>query len=66
MSHASAEGMAGWMRSTWMPVLARVPEDRREELVATLVGRYLARRPVDAEGRTHVPMFRLEVEAVAS
>jgi len=66
MTHPNPEGMAGWMRTTWMPVLARVPEDRREDLVAALVKRYLARHPVDAEGRTHVQMFRLEVEAVAS
>jgi trans-aconitate methyltransferase len=65
MTHAGADGMAGWMRTTWMPVLARVPEDRREALVAELVGRYLARHPVDTDGRTHVPMVRLEVEAVA-
>jgi trans-aconitate methyltransferase len=66
MTYPDLEGMAGWMRTTWMPILVRVPEDRREELVAALVKRYLARHPVDAEGRTHVLMVRLEVEAVAS
>ncbi len=65
MVHDGPEGLAGWMRTTWMPVLARVPAERRAEFIRAVVDRYLRIRPLDERGRTHVPMVRLEVEAVA-
>ncbi len=65
MAHDGPAGLRAWMRTTWMPVLARVPEELRGELIAAVVERYLARRPPDAQGRTHVDMVRFEVEAMA-
>ncbi len=65
MAHDSPEGLRAWMRTTWMPVLARVPEPLRADLVEAITAAYLARRPPDVQGRTHVDMVRLEVEAVA-
>ncbi len=66
MVHDGPGGLAAWMRTTWMPILARVPEELRGELIAAVVERYLAGRPPDAQGRTHVDMVRFEVEAVAT
>jgi trans-aconitate 2-methyltransferase len=65
MVHDHAEGLRAWMRTTWMPVLARVPERLRASLVEAIASRYLALRPPDADGRTHVDVVRFEVEAVA-
>lgn len=65
MVHDGPDGLRGWLRTTWMPVLSRVPEGSRAELIEAIAGEYLARRPPDRQGRTHVDMVRLEVEAVA-
>jgi len=63
MTHDGPAGLAGWFRTTWMPYTHQVPEESREAFVATIVDGYLAGRPPDAEGRTHVAMVRLEIEA---
>jgi trans-aconitate methyltransferase len=53
-----------WFRTTWLPYTQRVPENLREEFVAAITDRYLAKHPPDAEGRVHVRMVRLEIDAV--
>lgn len=58
------EGLAAWLRTTWLPYTQRVPESLREEFIAGVVGRYLARHPLDTAGRVHVRMVRLEIDAV--
>jgi trans-aconitate methyltransferase len=63
MVHEGAAGLAGWIRSTWLPYTQRVPEGQREEFIAALVHGYLARHPADADGKVHVAMVRLEVAA---
>ena len=63
MVHAGREGLAGWLRTTWMPYTACVPADRREEFISEVVDAYLERQPLDKEGRSHVRMVRLEIEA---
>ncbi len=50
--------------TTWLPYTQRVPEDMREEFIAAVVERYVARHPVDAKGLVHVPMVRLEIDAI--
>ncbi|MGA2244312.1 MAG: methyltransferase domain-containing protein [Verrucomicrobiota bacterium] len=62
-SYDGAEGFATWIRTTWLPYVQRVPEDLREEFIAAAVRRYLARHPPDAEGKVHVGMVRLELDA---
>jgi len=64
MVHENPEAFLGWMRATWFGMTARVPEARREALLAAIGERFLERHPTDAAGRTHVRMVRLEVEAV--
>jgi trans-aconitate methyltransferase len=58
------DGFAAWLRSTWLPYTQRVPEDLREEFIGAVTDRYLAKHPPDAEGRVHVRMMRLEIDAV--
>ena len=59
-----AEGLATWLRTTWIPFVQRVPENFREEFIAAVTQRYVAKHPPDAENKVHVRMVRLEIEAV--
>ena len=59
-----ADGLTTWLRTTWLPFVQRVPEDVREEFIAAVTQRYLAKHPVDQENKVHVRMVRLEIDAV--
>lgn len=63
MVQPGREGLAAWVRTTWIPFTQRIPEERREEFIMELVDGYLAKFPLDAEGRAHMKAVRLEVEA---
>ena len=63
-TYAGADGFAAWLRTTWLPYVQRVPEDLREEFIAAVTERYVAKHPPDAEGNVHVRMVRLEIDAV--
>lgn len=63
MTHPGKEGLAGWIRTTWMPFTKYVPEEHRNEFIAQFVELYLANNPLDSQGLTHVSMVRLEVDA---
>jgi trans-aconitate methyltransferase len=62
--YAGRDKFVAWLRTTWLPYVQRVPEDLREEFIAGVASRYLAKHPPDAEGKVHVRMVRLEIEAV--
>jgi len=64
MTQQGADGLAGWIRTTWMPFTHRIPEDLREDFIIDVVQEYIAKHPMDDQGLVHVPMVRLEVEAV--
>jgi trans-aconitate methyltransferase len=64
MTLPGVEPLRGWVRTTWLPYLERVPPERRSEFVDELVTRYVGRHPPDAEGCVHVAMVRLEAELV--
>ena len=63
-AYAGAEDFATWLRTTWLPFVQRVPEPLREEFIAAVTARYLAKHPPDAAGQVHVRMVRLELAAV--
>ena len=63
MVHANRQGLEGWIRTTWLPFLERLPASMKEEFITGLADRYLASHPPDSEGRTCVKMVRLEAEA---
>jgi hypothetical protein len=63
MTHQGKAGLAGWIRTTWMPFTKYVPETQRDDFIAQFVELYLARKPLDAQGLSHVSMVRLEVDA---
>jgi trans-aconitate 2-methyltransferase len=65
MAHPTRDAFLGWVRTTWLPWTERVPADRRELFVNTVADAFIAAHPRDAQGRVHVEMVRLEVEATA-
>jgi trans-aconitate 2-methyltransferase len=54
----------GWIRTTWLPYMQRVPEEKRETFITRLTDEYLQQHPADQNGKVHVSMIRLEVEAM--
>jgi trans-aconitate 2-methyltransferase len=66
MTHQGKPGLAGWIRTTWMPFTHSIPEELREGFIAEFVEAYVAHVPLDAAGLAHVAMVRLEVDAQLS
>jgi trans-aconitate methyltransferase len=66
MRHDGPDQLKGWMRTTWFPYTDRIPVARREPFGDEAVEKYLRVLPVDEQGRTHMKMVRLEVEAVVT
>ena len=64
MLHRDRESLAGWIRTTWLPYLERVPEADKEAFIDELISAYLKKHPEDENGVIRVGMMRLEVEAV--
>jgi trans-aconitate methyltransferase len=63
-TYTGADGLATWLRTTWLPFTQRVPENLREEFIAAVTQRYVAKHPPDAAGEVGVRMVRLEIDAV--
>lgn len=63
MEHDGELGLAGWIRTTWLPYTQRLPDQIRDEFIDLIVTRYLDKIPLDAAGKAHVAMVRLEVAA---
>jgi trans-aconitate methyltransferase len=58
------ERFAAWFRTTWLPYTQRVPENLRNDFVAAVTDRYVARHPLDDAGQVYVRMVRLEIDAI--
>jgi len=63
VAHDGVAGLAGWVRTTWMPYTDRLPAERRSAWIEEVVAAYAERMPPDEQGRLHVPSYRLELEA---
>ena len=63
MVHENEEALKGWLRTTWFPYTDQLPENKKEEFLSLIIEQYTNANPVDLEGKTHVNMVRLEVEA---
>jgi hypothetical protein len=63
MTYVSRQDFAGWIRTTWLPWMAQVPENRRSEFIGAIMDEYLKDYPADADGTIHISMVRLEAEA---
>lgn len=64
MQHEGREGLKGWLRTTWFPYTDRLPSDQRDVFIDAVLDGYLSTHPLDADGKTHVEMVRLEIEAI--
>lgn len=64
MIHKGIEGLAAWIRTTWLPYIQRVPENLRDEFINEISTKYIETHPLDSEGYVHIKMMRLEVEAL--
>ena len=64
MIHEGRSGLAGWIRTIWLPYTQRIPKQKREVFVDEIVNRYIQKNPPDSEGKIYVKMVRLEVEAI--
>jgi trans-aconitate methyltransferase len=64
MEHDGESGLAGWIRTTWMPFTERIPENQRDQFINELISAYIQQIPLDTNGKAHVAMVRLEVEAI--
>lgn len=53
----------GWLQTTWLPYLERIPEILRNSFADEIIQKYLITNPTDESGRIHLKMSRLEVEA---
>jgi len=62
MSHQGSAALAGWLRTTWLPYLERLPAARRAAFVDEVVREYLLLRPADERGMIAVDAVRLEAE----
>jgi trans-aconitate methyltransferase len=63
MTYASRQDFAAWIRTTWLPWLAHLPEHARPGFIEALVDEFLVKYPADADGIIHIRMVRLEAEA---
>ena len=63
MTHEGGEGLASWIRTTWLPFTQRIPEGLRNDFIWEMVEGYLEQHPPDRNGLVHVKAIRLEVEA---
>jgi trans-aconitate methyltransferase len=64
MTQNGKHGFAGWFRTTWLPYTNRIPENRKDVFVDTVVSVYIKRFPIKDDGLVRARMVRLEVEAV--
>jgi trans-aconitate methyltransferase len=63
MVHADAAAFEGWIRTAWHPYTSPIAPEHRPAFLAAVTRKYLESQPPDADGRVHVQMIRLQVEA---
>lgn len=56
------EGLEGFLRTTWLPITERIPEDLRTQFVGEIAERHLEKRPLQ-EGMARIGAGVLLVEA---
>jgi trans-aconitate 2-methyltransferase len=64
MTQKGKEGLAGWIRTTWLPYTEKIPANLQDEFIDEIINLYSKKFPIDENGLFHVKMVRLEVEAM--
>jgi trans-aconitate 2-methyltransferase len=63
MVHSGREGLAAWIRTTWLPYIRRVPENLKTDFIYEIVNTYLTIEGLNVSDIVPVEMVRLEFEA---
>lgn len=63
MTHDGKSGLEGWIRTTWLPYTERIPTEMRQMFIEQAAAKYLDKVPPTADGKVHVAMVMIEVEA---
>jgi trans-aconitate 2-methyltransferase len=63
MVQPGLEGLASWIKSTWLPYIERIPDELRHDFIREIAEGYISAHPLDSHEQVHVKMVRLEVEA---
>jgi trans-aconitate 2-methyltransferase len=63
MMHDGREGLAAWIRTTWLPYIRRVPENLKTDFIYEIVDAYLTIEGLNINDTVPVEMVRLEFEA---
>lgn len=63
MTHDGKSGLEAWVRTTWLPYTQRIPNHKREMFIEEVAAKYLDNVPLAADGKAHVAMVMIEVEA---
>ena len=63
MIHENVEQFKGWIRTTWIPYLDRIPEKKREKFINQLTHDYRLETGQLDKARVSTDMVRLEYSA---
>jgi trans-aconitate methyltransferase len=63
MTHDGKSGLEGWIRTTWLPYTEQIPKEMRDDFIEEVCSKYLDNVPLEADGKAHVAMVMIEVEA---
>jgi trans-aconitate methyltransferase len=63
MIHNGRDGLAAWIRTTWLPYIRRVPESLKSDFIFEIVDTYLTIERLSVSDVVPVEMVRLEFEA---
>lgn len=63
MVHNGQEGLAAWIRTTWLPYTRQVPAELHSEFIHEIVATYIEIQGLDESSAIPVEMVRLEFEA---
>lgn len=63
MTHDGKPGLKAWIRTTWLPYTGRIPEELKDDFIEEVAEQYLTKMPLAADGKAHVAMVMIEVEA---
>jgi len=64
MQYPRKTDLTGWVRTTWLPYIERVPDRLHHVFLEEVIDTYLKACPPDEQGIVHVKMVRLEVGGV--
>ena len=66
MIQPDLDGLSSWIETTWLPYTSRVPDKLRHEFIHQIAENYVESNPPGKDGKWHLKMVRLEVEAEKS